>query len=256
MVSGAEFLGAAMKYKGVPYFEGNPQTPHALDCSGLIQFTCRDLGMNISRTTFTQFADASNHVGPGKIVSRDLAQAQQGDVIYYVGHVEIWVGGGKVFSEATDGTVADVRNRTPWSIQGIVRYADGGPGGDVVLGPGGAANATNANAISDALDPFGVVGKLVSPIKDLMGFTQAISDFFTKIGKPAFWIRAGAAVLGAMALVMGFYGVTKSEMNLSKMASGATQTAKSAVKSAPAKAAKAPVKSVTETAKEVTKNAS
>lgn len=226
MVSGADFLNAAMKYKGVPYFEGNPQTPHALDCSGLIQFTARDLGMNISRTTFTQFADASNHVGPGKVIGRDLAQAQQGDVIYYVGHTEIWVGGGKVFSEATDGTVADVRNRTPWSIQGIVRYADGGAGGDVVLGQGGAANATNANGLSDALDPFGVVGKLVSPIKDLVGFTQAISDFFTKIGKPAFWIRAGAAILGAMALIMGFYGVTKSEMNLSKMAKGATSTVK------------------------------
>lgn len=229
MVSGADFLNAAMKYKGVPYFEGNPQTPQALDCSGLIQFTARDLGMNISRTTFTQFADATNHVGPGKLVGADLAQAQQGDVIYYVGHCEIWVGGGKVFSEATDGTVADVRNRTPWSIQGIVRYADGGPGGDVVLGEGGAANATNAFSPTDLVPGLST---LLAPIKSLISFTQTISDFFTLIGKPAFWIRTGAAILGAMALIMGFVGVTRGEMNVAKIAKSAATTAKGVSKSA------------------------
>jgi len=231
MVTGAQFLAAAMKYKGVPYFEGNPQTATALDCSGLIQRTASDLGMHISRTTFTQFADAASHVGPGKLIGADLAQAQQGDVIYYVGHCEIWVGGGKVFSEATDGTVADTRNRTPWSIQGIVRYADGGPGDT-----GGNSALDTAK---DWLDPFGVVhhtaggggisdgiSSVTDSVKSLVSFTQTISDFFGAINKPGFWVRAGAAILGAMALMMGFYGVTKSEMNLSSMAKGATNTVK------------------------------
>lgn len=213
-----------MKYKGVPYFEGNPQTAHALDCSGLIQRAASDLGMNISRTTFTQFADASNHTGPGHVIGRDLAQAQQGDVLYYVGHCELWVGSGKVFSEATDGTVADVRNRTPWSIQGIVRYADGGAGGDVIIG--GTSNATNA---SNPLDPLGIgsgISNVVGGVKSLISFTQAIASFFGQVSKPGFWVRTGAAILGAMALIIGFYGVTKSEMNLSSMAKGATNSVK------------------------------
>lgn len=139
-ITGAQIVAARTKYNGVPYSQRNPQSMSGMDCSGVIQAIMRDLGVTLSRTTITQLADAS--AGKvGKNIGTVLANAQPGDIIHYLGHEEMWLGGGKVFSEATYGTVAGDRGRTNMEIAGIVRYAEDGASSDpsAAAGSGGSS---------------------------------------------------------------------------------------------------------------------
>lgn len=124
MVSGTDIINAAERYTGVPYSQRNPQSPATgLDCSGLVQLALANLGVSIPRDTSQQLA-AANSGQVGTDIGTNIAAAQPGDIIHYPGHEEIYLGGGKVFSEATYGTSAAVRNETPMPIIGIVRYAN------------------------------------------------------------------------------------------------------------------------------------
>lgn len=224
-ITGEQIVNAAEKYSGVPYFEGNPQSRNGMDCSGLVQATMRDLGVNISRTTVTQLADANTGV-VGKNVGTSLAVAQQGDILHYVGHEEIWIGNrdygdGKprplVFSEATPGTSAAVRNRTPWPIIGIVRYA-GSPGSTV-----GGNTTPNPNG-----DPGRVSGQLIDIVpglSDAVSLIKALTSFIGLVGQPGFWVRTGAALLGAALLIIGLHGL----MRGSSVAEASASTIKAAV---------------------------
>jgi cell wall-associated NlpC family hydrolase len=62
------------KYLGVNYVWGGT-SPQGFDCSGLIQYVYRSLGVNIPRTTYDQW-DA------GKPVQGDL---QPGDAVFFTG---------------------------------------------------------------------------------------------------------------------------------------------------------------------------
>lgn len=123
-VTGAQIVAARVKYKGIPYSQKSPQDANGMDCSGVIQAIMRDVGISISRTTVTQLADAvAGKVGTN--IGTNLSTAQPGDILHYPGHEEMWLGGGQVFSEATYGTAAGDRGKTPMTLIGIVRYSDG-----------------------------------------------------------------------------------------------------------------------------------
>lgn len=129
MTSGTDIIAAAERYTGVPYSQHNPQSPSTgLDCSGLVQLALSNLGISTPRTTESQLAAAIAGTS-GHDIGTNLSNAQPGDVIHYFGHEEIYLGGGKVFSEATTGTTAGIRGvGGPGPITGIVRYSDGTSG--------------------------------------------------------------------------------------------------------------------------------
>ena len=66
-------VDTAKQYLGVPYVWGGT-TPSGFDCSGLIQYVYGQIGVNISRTTYTQ-------VNEGRYVSRDELLA--GDLVFF-----------------------------------------------------------------------------------------------------------------------------------------------------------------------------
>lgn len=181
MVSGAAIVASAQKYAGVPYSQRNPQSIAGLDCSGMVQFALRDVGINgVARNTVGQLAQA-NTTGPGKNIGVDLGKAAPGDVLHYLGHEEIWVGGGKVFSEATDGTVAAVRNRTPWTITGIVRYSDMT---DAQLGGTLGGDGAGGGPVTPPVDPA----------------PAGILAFVTNGGM---WARVAVSIGGAAIMILG-----------------------------------------------------
>jgi len=155
-VTGDDIIAAAEKYTGVPYSQSNPADPYAgLDCSSIVQRALGDLGTKISRTTGSQLADAG-----AANIGTDIGLARPGDILHYDGHEEIWLGNGKVFSEADYGTTAAIRNRTPETIVGIVRYGQPGTGGPTT---GNAAyNAAPADNPLSKLNPFNGVGEFVA----------------------------------------------------------------------------------------------
>ena len=212
-ISGNDIIAAVEKYRGVPYSQRNPQSPATgLDCSGVVQLAMSNLGMSIPRTTTTQLAAAKTG-GPGTDIGTNLADAMPGDVLHYVGHEEVWLGNGQVFSESTFGTTADVRTKTPWPIIGIVRYWDtvSGSGIQNLSGGSGGTGTIDANSIEQAIDqlpdiPFGpikpIIKFVVTPVVD-------ITNFIKTVGNPGFWERVTLAFLGAIILALALYAMAK-----------------------------------------------
>ncbi len=98
--SGNAICQEAAKYLGVPYLWGGT-TPSGFDCSGFVQYVFRSLGIEISRTTYTQ-------VNEGVPVSKN--ELQPGDLIFFgsglnVHHVGIYVGNGMMIHAPYTGTV-------------------------------------------------------------------------------------------------------------------------------------------------------
>ncbi len=97
---GNAIVAEAEKYLGVPYVWGGT-SPTGFDCSGLVQYVCNTLGIDVSRVAEDQFTD-------GVAVSRD--QLQPGDLIFfenngYIHHVGIYVGNNTMIHAPHTGDV-------------------------------------------------------------------------------------------------------------------------------------------------------
>lgn len=87
---GTQVVNYAYKFLGKPYVYG-AAGPNAFDCSGLTQYVFSKLGVNLSRTTYTQ-------VGEGTKVNR--SDLKPGDLVFFntqgsTSHVGIYVGNGQ-----------------------------------------------------------------------------------------------------------------------------------------------------------------
>jgi peptidoglycan DL-endopeptidase CwlO len=108
--TGAEVVGAATRYLGVPYQWGGTDPATGLDCSGLTQRVYADLGISIPRTS-SQQATAGRPVA-------SLDEAQPGDLVFYdwsssrsgIDHVGIYIGGGKMIAAPQEGEVVKVQS--------------------------------------------------------------------------------------------------------------------------------------------------
>ena len=74
-----QVASTAKQYLGTPYVWGGT-TPNGFDCSGLVQYVYKQLGINISRTTYTQ-------VDEGIAVSRN--SLKQGDLVFFKRNTDI-----------------------------------------------------------------------------------------------------------------------------------------------------------------------
>lgn len=97
---GRAIVETAKKYLGVPYLWGGT-SPNGFDCSGLVQYVCNELGIEISRVSQTQYRE-------GTAVSRENLQA--GDFVFFqkngdVHHVGIYVGDGIMIHAPQTGDV-------------------------------------------------------------------------------------------------------------------------------------------------------
>lgn len=103
--TGKAICDEAAKYLGVPYVWGGT-SPLGFDCSGLVQYVFRSLGMDISRTTYTQ-------INEGIPVSRE--ELQPGDLVFFarngdVHHVGIYVGNGTMLHAPNTGSVVQYQS--------------------------------------------------------------------------------------------------------------------------------------------------
>ncbi len=100
---GQAIVNEASKYLGVPYVWGGT-TPDGFDCSGLVQYVLRDLGIDISRVTQTQCKEGV------PVAKGDL---QPGDLVFFekngdVHHVGIYVGNGQMLHAPRTGDVVRI----------------------------------------------------------------------------------------------------------------------------------------------------
>lgn len=100
---GQAIVDEAMKYLGVPYVWGGT-TPSGFDCSGLVQYVCRSLGIDVTRTTYTQIND-------GVAVTR--SELAPGDLVFFasngdVHHVGIYIGNDEFIHAPRTGDVVKI----------------------------------------------------------------------------------------------------------------------------------------------------
>ncbi|MEP7202661.1 MAG: NlpC/P60 family protein [Ilumatobacteraceae bacterium] len=76
-------LLSALTQVGVPYHRNTSQPGIGFDCSGLTAFAWGQSGIELARQSGTQLRNAA---------SRTIETAQAGDLVYYPGHVMMWLG--------------------------------------------------------------------------------------------------------------------------------------------------------------------
>ncbi|MGH3771472.1 MAG: transglycosylase family protein [Pseudonocardiaceae bacterium] len=106
----ARAVTAALAQQGTPYVYGG-SAPGGFDCSGLIQWTYKQVGIALPRTAAAQ-STAGNPVS--------LSQLQPGDLLFFyrpVDHVVMYVGNGKIAEASQPGAPVHVR---PMYLSGFV----------------------------------------------------------------------------------------------------------------------------------------
>lgn len=106
-------VGVAMKYLGVPYVWGG-STPAGFDCSGLVQYVFREIGISIPRTSREQFRVGA-YIPPDRL---DLLLP--GDLVFFgyggdpgqVHHVGMYVGNGDYLHAPRRGQPVQVNSLT------------------------------------------------------------------------------------------------------------------------------------------------
>ena len=100
---GQAIVNTAKKYLGVPYVWGGT-SPRGFDCSGLVQYVCRQNGISVNRV-------AADQARNGSYVSRD--NLQPGDLVFFakggrIHHVGIYVGNGNMIHAPQTGDVVKI----------------------------------------------------------------------------------------------------------------------------------------------------
>lgn len=113
---GQAIVNSAKKYLGVPYVWGGT-SPKGFDCSGLVQYVCRQNGISVPRV-------ASSQRNAGTYVSR--ANLQPGDLVFFgnggrISHVGIYVGNGNMIHAPQTGDVVKISSIN--SSYHVSRYA-------------------------------------------------------------------------------------------------------------------------------------
>lgn len=112
-LSGANIASYACQFVGNPYVPGGTSLTNGADCSGFVQSVYKAFGVSVPRTSWAQ----GNY---GREVS--YSDAQPGDVIYYGGHVGIYIGGGQIIHASTQKTGIKYSPATYRSIITVRRF--------------------------------------------------------------------------------------------------------------------------------------
>lgn len=109
---GQQIADFACKYIGNPYRAGGTSLTDGADCSGFVMSVYQAFGYSLPRSSYAQSSI-------GKSVS--YSEAQPGDIIYYGGHVGIYIGNGQIVHASTERTGIKITSATYRSIITIRR---------------------------------------------------------------------------------------------------------------------------------------
>lgn len=200
MAAGAELVAAARSKLGDPYVYG-ATGPDTFDCSGLVQWAAKQVGVSLPRTSQEQWTS-------GTPVTAD--QLQPGDLVFSAGsdgtasspgHVGIYAGDGQVIEAPHTGANVRVRPLSQMSPTGYRRP----PG----LAAGGAAAG---GSVVDASLPgslFSLPGEIIGFFSKATDDLTGTADFLRAFFQPSTYVRIGAGAFGALLVVAGLFFIAR-----------------------------------------------
>lgn len=112
---GAQIAVYAQQFVGNPYVYGGTSLTNGADCSGFVQSVYKNFGISLPRTSGAQGACGTNVGGIGN--------AKAGDLVWYSGHIGIYIGNGQIVHASSAKTGIKISNasyRTILSVRRIV----------------------------------------------------------------------------------------------------------------------------------------
>ena len=100
---GQQIADFACQFIGNPYVAGGTSLTNGADCSGFVMSVFKEYGISLPRSSYAQ-----STVGTGVSYS----EAKPGDVIYYGGHVGIYIGNGQIVHASTERTGIKITSAT------------------------------------------------------------------------------------------------------------------------------------------------
>lgn len=110
---GQQIADYAMKFIGNPYVYGGTSLTNGADCSGFVQSVYKHFGISLPRTSGEQGKS-------GRAVD-GLDNARPGDLVWYSGHIGIYIGNGKIVHASNPKNGIITSNATYRTILGIRR---------------------------------------------------------------------------------------------------------------------------------------
>ncbi|MDX6550910.1 MAG: peptidoglycan DL-endopeptidase CwlO, partial [Gaiellales bacterium] len=103
---GQRAVSLARRELGVPYVWGG-ESPAGFDCSGLVAYVYGRLGVSLPRVAASQYR-AGPHI--------PRSMLRPGDLVFFhgLGHVGIYIGGGRFIHAPHTGDVVRVSSLTGW----------------------------------------------------------------------------------------------------------------------------------------------
>ncbi|WP_432511020.1 NlpC/P60 family protein [Kineococcus sp. SYSU DK001] len=148
--AGQKLLAVAQQYTGTPYKWGGT-TPAGFDCSGLVQYAAKQVGITLPRTAAQQ-AKVGTEVP-------SLAQARAGDLVVLENghHIGIYVGDGRMLHAPKTGDVVKISKvwETPVTIRRLgtaaaTTAAGAGVAAALLSGLGGTTAAGSSSYVRPA----------------------------------------------------------------------------------------------------------
>lgn len=156
---GEQVVRNAQQYLGRPYKWGGSNPSENFDCSGLVQYVYKQVGIGLNRTTYDQ-------IKQGTPVSKN--QLQVGDAIFFGSpsdphHVGLYMGNGQYIHAPKTGDVIKVSSLNSRSdFLTARRYASGG--GSVSRTTSSNYSGQYASYINEAASKYGVSASLIAAI--------------------------------------------------------------------------------------------
>jgi NlpC/P60 family len=199
-LSGSAIVAEVEKFAHFPYVYG-AAGPSSFDCSGLVQYVLKTLGVTgVPRTSEEQWAWVQK-VSKSELQPGDLVFAQFPGDNASPGHVGVYTGNGQVLSAEDPALGVGYSSLASW--------------GSAVVGYGRVPGASASGAAGTGASSSGVGGLLGIPASIVGTFTDAdkalggLWTVLTALLSPSTYIRAAAGVAGAILLAFGAWFLIK-----------------------------------------------
>ncbi|ARK07709.1 putative CHAP-domain endopeptidase [Rhodococcus phage Toil] len=204
MVDTEGMVQSALSKIGCPYVWG-ATGPDEFDCSGLVQWACKQNGISMGRTTYDQVFYGEEVVG----------SPQRGDLVFPdAGHVGIALGGDQMVHAPQPGENVKIGNywTAPYAIRRI--GTNSGSVGSTTVAPGFQAKSAGDTNLSDVVPGYGALQQQIDNLNSAVaeqvgifkGFTtmlESVATFFNLLMSQQGWYRIGMVAIGTVVVFGG-----------------------------------------------------